>query len=76
MAITKVFRSGNSQAVRIPREFRFDSNKVEILRRGDEIVLRKRPRNLAGAFALLTGLSADFFKGGRKQPKPPKRPGL
>lgn len=76
MAITKVFRSGNSQAVRIPREFRFDSNKVEIFRRGDEIVLRKRPRNLAGAFALLTGLSADFFKGGRKQPKPPKRPGL
>jgi antitoxin VapB len=76
MAITKVFRSGNSQAVRIPREFRFDSNKVEIFRRGDEIVLRKRPRNLAGAFALLTGLSADFFKGGWKQPKPPKRPGL
>ena len=76
MAITKVFRSGNSQAVRIPREFRFDSDEVEILRRRDEIVLRKRPRNLAPAFQLLTGLSADFFKGGRKQPKPPRRPGL
>ncbi len=39
---------------------------MEILRRGDEIVLRQRPRNLAQAFELLTGLSADFFKGGRK----------
>jgi len=42
----------------------------------DEKVPRKPPRNLARAFRLLTGLSADFFKGGRKQPKPPKRAGL
>jgi hypothetical protein len=31
MAITKVFRSGNSQAVRIPKRFRFRSQHVEIL---------------------------------------------
>ncbi len=73
MAITKVFRSGNSQAVRIPREFQFRAGEVEILRRGDEIVLRERPQNLAPVFELLTSLSADFFKGGRRQPKPPKR---
>jgi len=30
MAITKVFQSGNSQAVRIPREFQFDLTKVEM----------------------------------------------
>ena len=76
MTITKVFRCGNSQAVRIPREFRFDSKELEILRRGDEIVLRKPPQSLARAFELLTGLSADFFKGGRKQPKLTKRAGL
>jgi antitoxin VapB len=76
MATTKVFRSGNSQAVRIPRQFRFDCEDVEILRRGNEIVLRERPRNLSQAFELLTTLSADFFKGGRKQPRPPKRAGL
>ena len=73
MPTTKVFRSGNSQAVRIPREFHIDADEVEILRRGDEIVLRELPRSLAEAFDLLTGLSADFFKGGRKQPKQPKR---
>jgi len=50
MAITKVFRSGNSQAVRIPRKFRFRSREVEITKRGDEIVLRERPSNLAAAY--------------------------
>jgi antitoxin VapB len=73
MAMTKVFRSGNSQAVRIPREFQFQSSEVEIVRRGHEIVLRERPRNLVRAFELLTKLSDDFFKAGRKQPKPQKR---
>lgn len=71
--LTRVFRSGNSQAVRIPRQFRIDAAEVEILRRGDEIVLRARPPSLAPAFELLAGLSRDFFKGGRRQPKPQKR---
>jgi antitoxin VapB len=73
MATTKVFRSGNSQAVRIPRQFQLDCEEVEILRRGNDILLRKRPRNLAQAFDLLAGLSTDFFRGGRKQPRPQKR---
>jgi len=46
MAITRVFRSGNSQAVRIPKQFRFRSPQVEITRRGNEIVLRERSSNL------------------------------
>ena len=33
---TKVFQSGNSQAVRIPKAFRFDVDEVEIFRCGDE----------------------------------------
>ena len=74
MATTKVFKSGNSQAVRIPRQLRFRSKAVEILRRGDEVVLCERPRNLVPAFKLLAGLSADYFSGGRKQPRPRKRP--
>ena len=73
MAITKVFRSGNSQAVRIPREFRFRSKQVEITKRGHEIVLRERPANLSAAFELLTGFSPDFFEGGRRQPRLDKR---
>ena len=39
---TTVFTSGNSQAVRLPKEFRLNSKTVEISRRGDEIVLREK----------------------------------
>lgn len=35
-----VFRSGRSQAVRIPKAFWFDTERVEIRRRGQEVVLR------------------------------------
>ena len=41
MAMTRVFKSGNSQAVRLPREFRVEAKELEILRRGDQIVLRE-----------------------------------
>ena len=46
MPETTVFQSGNSQAVRLPKEFRFSSKTVEIFRRGNEIVLREKPRTL------------------------------
>ena len=42
MTETTVFQSGNSQAVRLPKEFRFKSKTVEIFRRGDEVVLREK----------------------------------
>jgi antitoxin VapB len=42
MPTTKVFKFGNSQAIRLPKEFRFNTNEVEIFRRGDEVVLRER----------------------------------
>jgi antitoxin VapB len=57
MARTRIFRSGNSQAVRIPREFRLSGTEVEIFRRGGEIVLREvRDPGLAAAFELLAEL--------------------
>lgn len=46
MAETTVFQSGNSQAVRLPKEFRFSSKTVEIFRRGNEVVLREKPRTM------------------------------
>ena len=73
MAITKVFRSGNSQAVRIPKKFRIRSQQVEIIKRGNEIVLREQSTNLSAAFDLLAGLSSDCYPGGHHQPKLDKR---
>jgi antitoxin VapB len=46
MPETTVFKSGNSQAVRLPKEFRFSSKTVEIFRRGNEVVLREKPRTV------------------------------
>ena len=68
MKTAKIFRSGNSQAVRLPKELQFDVSEVEIFRRGDEIVLRKKPQNLARVFELLAEMSSDFMKNGRCQP--------
>lgn len=56
---TKVFKSGNSQAVRLPKEFQFSVDEVEIFRRGNEIVLREKPKNLAGLFHALAAMGED-----------------
>lgn len=39
-ATAKIFMNGRSQAVRLPKDFRFDVDEVYIERRGDEVVLR------------------------------------
>ena len=60
MTQTTVFQSGNSQAVRLPKEFRFKSKTVEIFRRGDEIVLREKARTLGDLIKHLPLLGEDF----------------
>ena len=60
MGTAKVFRSGNSQAVRLPKQFRLKSKEVEIFRRGKEIVLREKDGTMARAFDLLAGLPDDL----------------
>lgn len=76
MDTARVFRSGNSQAVRLPKQFRLKSKEVEIFRRGDEIVLREKDQNLERAFELLAGLpdGLEVARGHRDHPQ--KRKGL
>ena len=76
MATAKVFRSGNSQALRLPKQFRLKSKEVEIFRRGDEIVLREKSGTMARAFDLLAGLPEDFDLPDRGKDHPQKRKGL
>ncbi len=68
MDTAKIFKSGNSQAVRLPKAYQFDVSEVQIFRRGDEIILKGKPQNLSRAFELLTGMSDDFMAQGRCQP--------
>jgi antitoxin VapB len=56
MGTARVFRSGNSQAVRLPKEFRLKSKEVEIFRRGKEIVLREKEESALGVYELLADL--------------------
>jgi len=70
---TRVFKSGNSQAVRLPKEFAVKSKVLEIFRRGDEIVLRESAKGLARAFELLSNLPDDFFAEGRQDMPPQHR---
>lgn len=44
MKTAKIFRHGGSQAVRLPKEFRFEGTEVVVERRGEEVVLRPRLR--------------------------------
>ena len=76
MTTTRVFKSGNSQAVRLPKEFAVNSKVLEIFRRGDEIVLREPSKGLARAFELLANLPDDFFVEGRQDMPPQHREGL
>lgn len=73
MTKAKIFKSGNSQAVRLPRQFRFDVKEVEILRRGDEIVIRKPRRNLSHVLDILQSLPEDFMAEGRQDEPPQER---
>lgn len=47
MTEAAIFMSGNSQAVRLPKSFRFQGKSVEIFRRGNEVVLREKRQTLA-----------------------------
>jgi antitoxin VapB len=77
MPETTVFQSGNSQAVRLPKEFRFSSKTVEIFRRGNEVVLREKPRTLGELLDSLPPLteadaaSLDAMLAAIKEPLPP-----
>lgn len=75
MATAKVFKSGNSQAVRLPKEFRVKSKELEIVRRDDGLFLREPYRGLERAFDILANLPDDFMPE-RDDPLPQKRRSL
>ena len=75
MATARVFKSGNSQAVRLPKEFRFHSKEVEIVRRGDEVVLREKSKGMERAFELIASLPIEDLADERDAP-PAERDGL
>ena len=67
MPASRVFKNGNSQAVRIPAELAYERSDldVEIERIGDELRIRPARRSLAGVLEKFAKFSADFMAEGR-----------
>ena len=57
----KLFKSGGSQAVRLPREYRFeDQDEVMISRQGNRIILEGARRRWQKEFLVLAGSAKNF----------------
>jgi antitoxin VapB len=76
METAKVFWSGRSQAVRLPRAFRVDGREVRIRRRGRAIVLQPVPESWEWLDALVDEVDDDFVSAAREQPEATERPEL
>jgi antitoxin VapB len=69
----KVFKSGNSQAVRIPKEFHIEADEVEIRRKGSALILRPMKKSWRTLIDSLSKFSDDFMQEGRQQPRAEQR---
>jgi len=76
MATARVFKSGNSQAVRLPKEFRVKSKELEIFRRGDELVLKEKTVGMERVLDLIASLPEEVLHIRRGKDRPQKRKGL
>jgi antitoxin VapB len=67
MANTKLFKNGNSQAVRIPAELAYSSWDMELVieRHGDELRIRPARKRMGDVLGKLAQFSPDFMCEGR-----------
>ena len=67
MANTKLFKNGNSQAVRIPSELAYSSWDIELIieRQGDELRIRPARRRMGDVLSTFAQFSPDFMSEGR-----------
>ncbi|VEN73433.1 Antitoxin VapB2 [Candidatus Desulfarcum epimagneticum] len=68
----KIFVNGGSQAVRLPKPFRFQTDEVLIKKVGDDIILSPRPESWDDFFTQ-TALPSDDFMADRRDLPPQER---
>ena len=59
----KVFMNNRSQAVRLPKEFQFDTDEVFIRKEGEEVILSPRPTGWASYLDGGPVASEEFMEG-------------
>ena len=67
MKTAKIFENGRSQAVRLPKEYRFEEDEVYINKIGNVIMLIPKNDPWAGAFAAADAITPDFMAEGRPE---------
>ena len=72
MKTAKIFQNGQSQAVRLPKEFRFEDSEVFIKKSGNVVQLIPRSDSWNSLFGSLKKFSRDFMSE-RIQPELDKR---
>ena len=73
-ATAKIFTHGRSQAVRLPKEFRFEGKEVHVSRVGDKVILEpvaEKPADPDALWAALDALGAAAFLDGVAPDDPP-----
>lgn len=76
MMTAKVFENGRSQAVRLPKECRFNVDEVAVNKIGDVVILMPKENKWAGFLDSLNLFSDDFMCDGRDQPAVQERDSL
>jgi antitoxin VapB len=74
MNTAKIFQHGGSQAVRLPKAFRFEGTEVFIEKRDDEVVLKPVPLPKFRTFSEIACYLAEKFPDAGDFPEPPPRP--
>jgi antitoxin VapB len=72
IVIAKLFKNGSSQAVRLPKEFRFEGDEVIIYREGNRVIIQPKKSKWDEFFFSGKRVSKDFMQG-RKDAPPQKR---
>jgi len=73
METARVFWSDQSQAVQLPKEFRFQGDKVRIRRHGSAVILEPIAGDWSWLDALIGPLDQDFIQGVEEQPSVKER---
>ena len=71
-AVAKIFKHGRSQAVRLPKEFRFSGSEVRVTKVGDRVILEPITVSKEIPWDLIDSLGdRPFMPNGREQPAMP-----
>jgi antitoxin VapB len=76
MKTAKIFWSGRSQAVRLPKNFRFEGREVRIRRHGKAVILEPLADNWQWLDAISEKLDDDFVQAIKEQAGQQNRPAL